>query len=66
MRAKLVDERSRKAAFDMHARERQQVWLRLSYRQRLDWLWQAKLFAARALQAAEERRANDALPRGDA
>lgn len=30
------------------AREREQLqaWLKLSYRQRLDWLWQAKLFAA--------------------
>jgi hypothetical protein len=30
-------------------REREQLdaWLKLSYRQRLDWLWQAKLFAER-------------------
>jgi hypothetical protein len=39
--------------------------LRLTYRQRLDWLWQAKLFAARALQAAEERRAGKARSRGE-
>jgi len=64
MRAEPVDEASRKAAFDKHASEQQQAWLRLSYRQRLDWLWQAKLFAARALQAAKERRASDVLPRG--
>jgi hypothetical protein len=51
-----VDEARRKAAFDKHAHEQQQAWLGLSYRQRLDWLWQAKLFAARAMQAAEERR----------
>jgi hypothetical protein len=61
-----VDEARRKAAFDKHACEQQQAWLRLSYRQRLDWLWQAKLFAARALQAAEEQRAGKVLPRGDA
>jgi hypothetical protein len=28
-------------------REQLQTWLKLSYRQRLDWLWQAKLFAER-------------------
>lgn len=55
-----MDEMTRKAAFDKHAREQQQAWLRLSYRQRLDRLWQAKLFAARALQTAEERRAGEA------
>lgn len=38
-------------------REREQLhaWLKLSYRQRLDWLWQAKLFAERARLAAAER-----------
>ena len=61
-----MNEASRKAAFDNHAREQQQAWLRLSYRQRLDWLWQAKLFAARALQAAEERRVDKGRPRGEA
>jgi len=36
-------------------REREQLdaWLKLSYRQRLDWLWQAKLFAERARLAAD-------------
>ena len=57
-----MDEASRKAAFDKHARAQQQAWLRLSYRQRLDWLWQAKLFAARALRAAKERRAGEGRP----
>jgi hypothetical protein len=55
-----MDEATRKAAFAEHAREQQNAWLRLTYRQRLDWLWQAKLFAARALQAAEARRADKA------
>jgi hypothetical protein len=36
--------------------EQLQAWLKLSYRQRLDWLWQAKLFAERARLAAEDRR----------
>jgi hypothetical protein len=55
-----VDESARKVAFAEHAHEQQLAWLRLSYRQRLDWLWQAKLFAARALRAAEARRADKA------
>jgi hypothetical protein len=57
-----VDEAMRKAAFAEHAREQQRAWLRLTHRQRLDWLWQAKLFAARALRAAEARRAGKAGP----
>lgn len=55
-----MDEAARQAAFIQHAREQQRAWLRLTYRQRLDWLWQAKLFAARALQAAAARRARAA------
>ncbi len=51
-----MDEATRKAAFAEHAHGQQRAWLRLTYRQRLDWLWQAKLFAARALRAAAERR----------
>ena len=35
--------------------EQLQAWLKLSYRQRLDWLWQAKLFAERARLAVAER-----------
>jgi hypothetical protein len=35
-----------------HEQAQRRAWLSLSYRQRLDWLWQAKLFAARALGAA--------------
>lgn len=50
------DEASRNAAFAEHARQQRRAWLRLTPRQRLDWLWQAKLFAARSLQAAEQRR----------
>jgi hypothetical protein len=44
-----------------HARQRLLAWQRLSHRQRLDWLWQAKQFAERARQAAQERRG---APRG--
>ncbi|HEX7505615.1 MAG TPA: hypothetical protein VF550_02505 [Polyangia bacterium] len=39
--------------------EQLQAWLKLSYRQRLDWLWQAKLFAERARQAAAARHAEE-------
>ncbi len=35
--------------------ERRRAWLRLSYRERLDWLWNAKCFAQRALGAATAR-----------
>jgi hypothetical protein len=59
-----VDEATRKAAFAEHAREQQRAWLRLTYRQRPDWLWQAKLFAARALRAAEARRTGQAQSGG--
>jgi hypothetical protein len=60
-----VDEATRKAAFAEHASAQQRAWMRLTYRQRLDWLWQAKLFAARALRAAEERRAGEVRSRGE-
>jgi hypothetical protein len=36
-----------------HEQAQRRAWLSLSYRQRLDWLWQAKVFAARALGAAQ-------------
>jgi hypothetical protein len=35
------------------------AWLRTTFRQRLDWLEQAKRFAARALAAADRRRQRD-------
>lgn len=44
------------AAWAQHEREQRRAWRKLSYRQRLDWLWQAKLFAAKALAAARARR----------
>jgi hypothetical protein len=51
-----MDEAARKAAFAEHARQQRRAWFELTPQQRLDWLWQAKLFAARALQAAAQRR----------
>lgn len=41
--------------FEVHRREQRRSWLRLSYRQRLDWLEQAKRFATRAVAAARAR-----------
>jgi len=37
-----------------HEREQRVAWLRLTPRQRLDWLWQAKLFVRRAAEAREQ------------
>jgi hypothetical protein len=39
----------------VHEQAQRRAWLSLSYRQRLDWLWQAKMFAARALGAAQRK-----------
>ena len=44
------------SGFERHRREQRRAWLRLSYRERLEWLEQAKRFAARALEAARARR----------
>lgn len=46
----------RSDAYESVRREQARAWLRTSYRQRLDWLEQAKRFAARALDAAKRRR----------
>jgi hypothetical protein len=43
--------------WDDHEREQLRAWSNLTYRQRLDWLWQAKLFAQRAQKAAAARHA---------
>jgi hypothetical protein len=42
--------------WEEHRSEQQRAWLRLTYRQRLEWLEGAKRFAARALEAARLRR----------
>jgi len=51
-------------AWDQHDAEQLTARLRLTYSQRLDWLWRAKLFAERARLAAEERRRSAADSRG--
>ena len=40
-------------SWEASAREQRQAWLKLSYRQRLAWLWQAKQFARKPLGAAK-------------
>jgi len=39
------------AGWQEHEREQRRAWLRLTPRQRLDWLWEAKSFARRAEEA---------------
>lgn len=39
-----------------HAAEQRRAWRRLTPAQRLAWLWQAKLFARRALGAARPKK----------
>ncbi len=50
----MSDER-RSSSFERHRREQLRAWLRLTFRERLEWLEQAKRFAARALAAARSR-----------
>ena len=47
---------SKDAGWRAHEAEQLRAWKQLSYRERLAWLWQAKLFAARAMAAAKQRR----------
>jgi len=44
-----------RASFEAQRREQRRAWLRLTPRERFDWLEQAKRFAARALRAARAR-----------
>ena len=43
-------------AWKTHELEQRRNWQRLTPAERLAWLWQAKLFARRALAAARSRR----------
>jgi hypothetical protein len=42
--------------WERHRREQLRRWRELSPQQRLDWLWQAKQFAAKAAQARTAKR----------
>ena len=50
-----MGETKHESGYEEHRREQRRAWLRLTYLQRLEWLEQAKLFAARALEAAKKR-----------
>ncbi len=39
--------------WEKHSLMQRQAWLALSYRERLNWLWQAKMFAAKAINCAK-------------
>lgn len=39
------------SGWEAHEREQRLAWLALTPRQRLDWLWEAKLFARRVEEA---------------
>ena len=58
-----MNEAKRESGYDEHRREQRRAWLRLSHLQRLEWLEQAKIFAARALEAAKQRARRDRPPR---
>ena len=58
-----MGERDARASFEAQRREQRRAWLRLTPRERLDWLEQAKRFAARALAAARARKRRDTDPR---
>jgi hypothetical protein len=45
------------SGFEAQRAEQRRAWLRLTPRERLAWLEQAKAFARRALEAARARRA---------
>jgi hypothetical protein len=49
-------ERSREEGFALHRRAQRRAWLRVDHRGRLEWLEEAKRFAARAIEAAATRK----------
>jgi hypothetical protein len=50
------------SGWTVHDLEQRRAWARLSPRERLDWLWQAKEFARRALEARSQRAAAGRSP----
>jgi hypothetical protein len=55
-----VTERATAAGWEEHERAQRRAWLRLTSRQRLDWLWEARQFALRAAGAELRNRASGA------
>jgi hypothetical protein len=56
----VADSTTKHRGWEQHEAEQLAARLRLTYRQRLDWLWQAKLFAEQARLAAQDRRRGEA------
>ncbi|MEW5742180.1 MAG: hypothetical protein AB1938_24910 [Myxococcota bacterium] len=54
--------RERTQAWTESERAQHEAWRRLTYAQRLQWLWEAKQFARRALDAAKRRRQRPSQP----
>jgi hypothetical protein len=51
-----MPDRDRERGFEAHRRTQRRAWLALGARARLEWLEEAKRFAATALAAAARRR----------
>lgn len=58
----MVDATRPGTGWEAHEREQRLAWLQLTPRQRLDWLWQAKLFAQRVAEARRREGAGVASP----
>jgi hypothetical protein len=54
-----MSEAEQQSGIDEQHRAQRRAWLRLTHLQRLEWLEQAKCFAARALEAARARAERD-------
>jgi hypothetical protein len=50
---------TQEAGWAEHDRDQRRAWLRLTPRQRLDWLWEARSFALRAEEARRRRLASE-------
>jgi hypothetical protein len=57
-----MTERETAAGWEDHDQAQRRAWLRLTSRQRLDWLWEARQFALRAASAKLSNRASGAGP----
>ncbi len=58
----MVDAPRPGTGWDAHEREQRLAWMQLTPRQRLDWLWQAKLFARRVAEARQRGAPGEAGP----
>jgi len=56
-------ERATATGWEAHEQAQRRAWLRLTSRQRLDWLWEARQFALRAASARLHRPVSEPSPR---